>query len=266
MKHSKDLLCVIPAFTVVLSLLASCALLYPPVFYDKIVNAGNNPGSGSQSSQGGGSIPIPRNGLVGEWLFNGNVGDTSGSGNNGTAQNGQFFTVDRFGNPGNAFLCAGTNYVDASTDITDINPQGSFTYNLWVRIDQITNQVFILDRVPFSMSLVDFLADSSNNSYIFEFRYEDGSGLTNIYAGNISIGKYQMLTIVRDYGNAFNLFVDNNLAGSFSDNGLSLVAYKPRFGNYQNGGVQLQGAIDDVRIYNRALSSAEISALYNEGE
>jgi hypothetical protein len=34
-----------------------------------------------------------------------------------------------------------------------------------------------------------------------------------------------------------------------------------RFGNV--GGTNFKGYIDDVRIYNRALSAAEIQALYN---
>ena len=34
-------------------------------------------------------ISIPRNGLIGEWLFSGNIKDSSGSGNNGTVVNSQ---------------------------------------------------------------------------------------------------------------------------------------------------------------------------------
>ena len=52
---------------------------------------------------------VPTNGLVGWWPFNGNANDESGNGNNGTV-NGATLTMDRFGNSNVAYTFDYTNW------------------------------------------------------------------------------------------------------------------------------------------------------------
>lgn len=51
---------------------------------------------------------VPTNGLVGEWLLNGNANDTSGNGHNGTAYNVTYDNTGAYFN-GSAYIDAGTH-------------------------------------------------------------------------------------------------------------------------------------------------------------
>src|SRR4051794_3494526 len=72
-------------------------------------------------------------GLIAEYLFNGNAGDTSGRGHHGVVH-GATLTADRFGNPNAA--C----HFDGIDDYISIDPpvplhDSQFSLSVWVRYD-----------------------------------------------------------------------------------------------------------------------------------
>ncbi len=74
-------------------------------------------------------------------------------------------------------------------------------------------------------------------------------------------------TRIQSSGSIF-LYVDSNLQASTTEaNTASLTAPTYSYMGSSNGGVGnhgiINGLIDDVRVYNRALSAAEIAAIYN---
>src|SRR5258706_3487252 len=88
---------------------------------------------------------IPRNGLVGEWLFAGNTRDTSGNGFDGT-DNGAALTKDRSGHVNAALFFNG---IDAYVSITDadlLDLAGSYTVSAWVRADALNANAGIVSK------------------------------------------------------------------------------------------------------------------------
>ena len=78
---------------------------------------------------------IPRDGLVGEWLFNGNAADTSGQGNNGQV-NGAVLATDRFGNPNSAYSFNGSNaYIQLPNSNSLQIGLKDYTIAAWIKTD-----------------------------------------------------------------------------------------------------------------------------------
>lgn len=68
--------------------------------------------------------------------------------------------------------------------------------------------------------------------------------------------------------NTITLYIDGVLdQGTISRNGsgYGAVAQNLRIGYTEGGGGYFNGSIDEVRIYNTALTAAQIQALYNQG-
>ena len=213
---------------------------------------------------------IPTTGLVGYYPFNGNANDESGNGNNGTDY-GAILTTDRCGKSDSAYYFNGSNsYIQISGSNLNFN---QYTYSLWGYLSSILSDG---DRGTL-LSIGSPTADQYIN-YNRNFVGYNGwaCGGYNIGAGQFGMAQ----------GPAPNLFQWYHLAVTrnsnkmkFYVNGL-LVAVDSlsymTFPNYGNGNIYasigqrynntlpFNGKIDDVRIYNRALTDSEILLLYNE--
>ena len=73
---------------------------------------------------------VPTNGLVGYWPFNGNANDESGNGNNGTV-NGATLAADRFGNGNRAYYF--DYYQEIITSFTLISGTQTRTISFWMK-------------------------------------------------------------------------------------------------------------------------------------
>ena len=202
---------------------------------------------------------VPTNGLVGWWPFNGNANDESGNGNNGTV-NGPILTNDRFGNSNSAYdfkqgkdlICTKNQY----------NSLSSISYSIWINT---TNEGIALsfnnsqcihggtwDRALFILkNEVDFY--TYNGSEVFT---KSSVNVLDNYWHHIVITMDQSGSIIYIDGNKIttnpNQNKGQNYLGYFRIGGLSP--------NDLNN--SLIGQIDDIGIYNRALTQEEITALY----
>jgi Concanavalin A-like lectin/glucanases superfamily len=208
------------------------------------------------------------NGLVAYYPFNGNASDASGNGNNGTIHGGVVSAPDRFGYPDSAYAFNG---VDGYIDIG--NPVGNSPTNLtecaWVKIiSRATsgyglNDVIITKRQDPSGALpvywaTLFVSPSGNGVLSDEGGFHETDCVsttqtpTNVWVflcGVVSNGTYQIY---------INGVLENTMTDGtplYSTNNMYLM-HDVSWGTYCNG------AIDDVRIYNRALSSNEVAQLY----
>ena len=88
--------------------------------------------------------------------------------------------------------------------------------------------------------------------------------LNNAYAASTFPGLNQWVMVTATYdGNAAKMYINGVLGGS-SNISSSVTSTNMFIGASNSGGYQdFPGLIDDVRIYNRALSAAEVQALYN---
>jgi hypothetical protein len=81
---------------------------------------------------------------------------------------------------------------------------------------------------------------------------------------NVHDGQWRLMASVQD-GSVVRLYLDSNLVASASDAFTNVVAncYLRLAHRNTDGGSYFNGIVDNVRLYNRALSDAEITAIYN---
>ena len=220
---------------------------------------------------------VPSNGLVGWWPFNGNANDESGNGNNGTV-NGATLAMDRFGNANQAY---GFDGFDDFIEITD-NPNYSFmlnsTYsvNIWFRLTNLgSTQAFIGQGD----------GDGLNQNRFWRISYYSNNNISNHIRGDLSdpfdtknlfpwssINQWHMVTMVRNYNNNLKMYIDGGLIDTDTDiTGIASPFTQQRnlyigafFNSYPNILMQfLNGSLDDIGIWNRALTECEIQDLYH---
>lgn len=212
---------------------------------------------------------VPTNGLVSYWPFSGNANDQSGNGNNG-AVNGATLTTDRFGNTNSAYNFNGSSTVqDYLIANNPISNQESFTISYWVSRADINFTKYHL-----------MINDNSNSTGTYELFSRNDTIYFRNFAGVPGAGvNFDLKQRVQIPNNsAFNVCVtsDNNVTKLFI-NGIqyqqtSIQKIKPTlgliyFGMHPNFNIQsnnsFNGKLDDIGIWNRALSQEEITAMYN---
>lgn len=214
-----------------------------------------------------GNEQIPTNGLVAYYPFNGNANDASGNGSNGTVT-GATLTSDRFGNTNTAYSFDGVNsYIDATianipknntartisgwfktnNAFTDPNKYDAtiFNYGTLAKLQRLSLSIYskgYLEMITGTTSSSDDYYinnfDYSNNDWYFFTLTYDGAKLS-IYVN----GKYvdQKAVNLNTIGNIFR--IGQRISGDTVKEGF-------------------KGTIDDIAIWNRVLTTEEISALY----
>ena len=217
---------------------------------------------------------VPRDGLVAEYLFENNARDTSGNGHHG-AEEGDLEYV-----PGKINQAAKFDGVDDAIKIHDDKElefgKGPFTISSWI----------YLEKKAKMMSILDHMIDSGCKNYVnersFLFRiwkekinllmYETGrlSGQNQFKAKRkIEIKKWHFFSVVYDgfssvkmYHNSKKIFEKSYSKGLSSTSAPWYIGARYCRQKHPHW---FHGKIDNVRIYNRALSIPEIQTLQNEG-
>ncbi|MBI9018048.1 MAG: hypothetical protein JEZ07_12400 [Phycisphaerae bacterium] len=160
------------------------------------------------------------------------------------------------------------DYVDLGTD-ADLKPAFPVSISAWVNLDTIgACTVVSLDDPSGSNYYGIFLEITSAGKAVLS--YGDGGGVTTSDIRSIegsttlTTGKwYHIAGVIRDTYD-MDLYVNGiNENGSYSGTGGELQ-YSTT-GHSFIGDADLDGSIDDVRIYDRSLSYADVSTLYELG-
>ena len=213
---------------------------------------------------------VPKDGLVGWWPFNGNANDESGNGNNGTV-NGATLTTDRNGKANSAYDFDGTNnFIDVKHSISLIF-SNSQSISIWI-YQTNSNDGYFLNKGCESTNLqnVSFRMYNTNgdlNTTITVDNWTPYRGLTSFERSLKS--KWYNYIYTYD-GNKINLYEDGVLVSSSMQNGYiyNSIGEKLTFGCRQmeeNNCINsafFKGQLDDIAIYNRALTQEEITALF----
>ncbi len=196
---------------------------------------------------------LPGKDLVGYWPMDEGLGttayDASGKSHNGTLQSSLMWQTVSSCRSGQCLSFDGnTNYVDIGT-------VGGYSNNLsvsaWV---YHTNAAGWDDIVAGSCG--DLLFAFSGSTFAFGGQCNSPFGMTS-YLSNIDNAWHFVAATYN--GQVVTLFVDGVSVGSSSQTG----SFNPR-GLFIGGGTneRFSGFIDDVRIYDRALTATEVKTLY----
>ena len=217
---------------------------------------------------------LPTNGLVGWWPFNGNAIDESINTNDGTV-NGATLTADRFGNANKAYSFDGVDDFIQIPNTNLMNGQNGISVSAWCQIIGYNGQIcpdcyqYIVSKGS-DASTGHFGIKFSQNPNSFDFFTAMNNFQTNGYVysnGSYPIPQSSWHNLILFYDNQnVKVYVDGIFKNSIpytlsyipnSDPilvGKHLLSSFPYFTN---------GKIDDIGIWNRALTQQEITGLYN---
>ncbi len=235
-----------------------------PLSGTEVLNLYNSGSIRINSSQGN----LITNGLVGYWSLNSSdvsdrVYDKSGNNNNGYVSGRATSTLKTIGKLGQSFDLDGTaDYVYLGTPAS-LFPTSAITMSAWIKPDQL--------------AVASQVLSNDDGLTISNQMRTQGNGLrcsiantTSTQGSTLVAGEWAHVACVYDGANIINYI-----------NGLN-VGSTPLTGNitYPNSNTEpwrigrrgdaapgyFDGKIDEVRVYNRALSASEMKTLYNSGE
>ena len=209
------------------------------------------------SAQSGQILRSVGDDIVARWDFDecataGPALDTGGYGYNLTLPSGVTETAISPNGQGCSLTFDGTGQVTRT--ITGLGAQQTKT--MWV---------YIVGAVSGNQYFID---EGSNNNTIQVsggkiYAATDSSGQYCTSNVNVVTGKWYFLAAAFD-GTMMRLYIDGSL-----DQSAHLQPNTPTtsltLGNYGGGGYRLTGSINDVRLFNRSLTSEEIHRMYAEG-
>ena len=228
------------------------------------------------------------NGLVGWWKLDGNATDSSGNGSNGTLVGGPTFTNGQIDQAVN--LNGTSQYVNVGTP-SALNNLPALSISAWIKPDSLSNPgnfivgkthgetpmftgwLFRTENPSGNRNSLYFSADFNRN--LNDQGFDPGQDLIAVAEENvIKVGEWNHVVVTWDgskiAANA-KFYVKGSLVGKSpthdkdinGDGTRSDDSYRPLIiGAYDQPYAPFDGLMDDVRIYNRVLSAAEIQAIY----
>ena len=207
-------------------------------------------------------------GMVGHWKFDETSGttatDSSGNNNTGTLTNSPTWTTGKIGG---ALSFDGVNdYADIGT--MDISGSG-ITIAAWVKADSFLSAIDtrFISKANSTAEQGHYwmLGQTNSGGDKLRFRLKAGGSTQTLIAssGDLPINTWFHAIATYD-GTTMRLYKDGIEVGSVAKSGTinTDTTIPANIGRNPDGSNHMDGTMDDVRIYNRALTSADISALY----
>jgi glucose/arabinose dehydrogenase/fibronectin type 3 domain-containing protein len=207
--------------------------------------------------------PTPQNtGLVAAYSFDAGIGstlaDASGSGNNGTISGPTWSTQGR---TGGALSFDGVNDLVSIPDASSLDLTTGMTLEAWVRPAAVTNwRTVVLKEQPGQLVYAMYANNNGNRptGNIFVGGDRELRGPARLTANT-----WSHLAATYD-GATFRFFVNGTQAATMAVTGpMATSAGALRIGGNTVWSEWYSGLIDDVRIYNRALTQAQIQSDMN---
>jgi hypothetical protein len=208
------------------------------------------------------SATVAADNLVGWWKFDESVGsvvvDSSGQNNDGVINGADFSDAGKFGyaldfNGSSDFISIATgNGVPIDNE--------PYTISTWIKSDSSGSRGIIGWGNYGSFNQVNAFRLHETNKLLNYWWANDLTATSGDLTGNW----YHV--VAKFDGVTREIIVNNESKGTDTPVGHIV----PNTNNFRigstNGGEYFNGLIDDVRVYNRALTLAEIQALYNQGQ
>jgi hypothetical protein len=233
---------------------------------DYLVTASGPVGSATVSLRIAVGDPMPASGLIAHYPFGGDARDASGSGNHGTVR-GATPTADRFGIANAAYAFDGVSSEIVVPDSASLNPS-AITLSLWVRPSALACFQTFLSKggngsgftTQYGVYACGVLRYLSANTFQANYQFSAAAGLSNQQWHHVAL---------THGGGTIRYYIDGALSAETTTGGAMAVPTTQSLylGSEARrlGSIFFAGALDDVRLYNRALDAAEVLTLYHEG-
>ncbi|MGI8786354.1 MAG: LamG domain-containing protein [Pyrinomonadaceae bacterium] len=212
------------------------------------------------------------------WLAgDGDTRDFSGSGNNGTLQNGANFAVGKVGQGFN-FTSNGNNSEDVKVNASaslNVGTGGGLTIETWMRpTDTSRAQVFAEwnngSNIGVNCAINSVVGGSTNGNILINFTDTNGANhIVQTAQGLLTANVYQHIAASYDKTTGIGSIYLNGALVASQNLGVFTpqTAYDFYLGRrITTGGIlNFNGQLDETSVYNRALSADEISSIVNAG-
>jgi Concanavalin A-like lectin/glucanases superfamily len=207
-----------------------------------------------------------KNGLVAYYPFNGNVNDVSGNNFHGTPSQINMST-DRNNESGKAISLNGQSFLEIPHD-NRFNGEMA-TISVWYNAQSYTDngqgnqRLLVSKRDPSGWGGGYEIGLNNNNGQGIHASWTNSGGNGAIlYSNNLNISQWYHYVYVHDR-NTVKLYLNGSLVKEMSNTGMLTSNNLPtRFGQRPNGWHPFIGKLDDIGIWNRALTPEEINYLY----
>ncbi|RXP46587.1 T9SS C-terminal target domain-containing protein [Lutibacter sp. HS1-25] len=198
--------------------------------------------------------------LIAHYPFNGNANDESGNANHGTV-NGATLTTDRFGNENSAYSFDGNDVITINHNNL-LNFDNELSISVWIKPNAQQNAM-ILGKSNYSTA-TNFVLRTRSNNFI-EYAHK-----TRNFSDNnpLNLGEWNHIAVISHSTGEREIFINNHLTSFTSQSDVYGLVSNPitigaayHFGSYF--AEFFNGAIDDLKIYNKALTANEVAALYD---
>jgi hypothetical protein len=199
--------------------------------------------------------------------FNGNADDESGNGHDGTV-NGATLAPDRFGFADSAYHFNGSDNDIEIPYAADLEPS-VFSISVWAKTTS--------PSANWNMKILDTSEGYGGCSHGYGLRldvsgevlfYVDaqpycGPDSSSVFSDAIvNDGEWHHIVAVYDSSLTLSLYVDGSLQSGSSSGAYFKTGNSLMLGRYRRGTTEsFLGSIDDLRIYDRALTEAEVAQL-----
>jgi hypothetical protein len=222
-----------------------------------------------------GEVPVPTTlatGLVAHYSFNGNAQDVSGQGRHAIVQ-GAVSTSDRKGQSDGAYLFDGSNdlvYLNTASGLTNNN----LTYAAWIKPTANPTASSYTSLISVGELGADQCMTINNNYHntlgvnVGGYNNTASSSATSVSSKQLpALNEWIHITYTRS-NTDIKMYINGVEKASVTTN-----SYLPKYANnarltigtrYNMIEGFFQGAMDEVRIYDRALSAAEVQELFKQ--
>lgn len=206
-------------------------------------------------------------GLVGYWHLDENTSstayDASGNSKNGILTNSPTWQTGSSCKAGGCLSLGGVNSYVVASSIPNLT--GAFTVEAWATTPVVQDSTYDAIVSKFSSGPYNgwFIRRNSNSSVVNITIYNNGSSTAYIAGPTIIANAWTYYAVTFD-GTSVKFYVNGVLIGSAGS--VIVGSATTNFaigGNYGGSTENWNGYIDEVRIYNRALTATEIQDQYN---
>ena len=221
---------------------------------------------------------LPTGGLSAYYPFNNNAADESGNKNDGQIYGAVAPAADRFGNPCGAFRFIGTGcYVSAPNSVSLKAPANSLTVTAWVKPEKGNNSSNDLNLILLAKPGIENGTDIKPQ-YCFQIKRNFGDSYSTIsLSSDFSFQDKLYNNHPMEYNQWYFIAItyEENFVQVYQDG--KLICQAPKNKPFQPNDFALEigrdivagkryfnGCLDDLRIYSRGLSFAEINSLFKD--
>ncbi len=201
-----------------------------------------------------------KEGLIAYYSFDGNADDQSSNDNNCIVA-GATLTTDKFEKDNKAFYFNGKNnqILVGNKPIFDLT--NTMTISVWILPNTLSGDIKVLSK--FQVGSNSYQLSLLNGAASFQIIRGGSLSWDKCESDILQINQWQH--IVCTYNNSeMKVYVNGVLKNKLAINGAINISTAPLIiGNYNGGNSWFNGKIDEVRLYNRAITEEEVVKFYN---